>query len=325
MLRDVTGPTPTPTPTTPSTGWQSPGDQIYDAHGNSMRVGIDVAETTGLVNSSPVEGTDKEKFAFSPVGFLGIAAADAGVAGLMGAWKAHNVGNLSLGTTAAQSVDTWAVNKKRMTPTLVSAIAGPGVADAVSMIAPNVLPKYKKELPASEKKKVQVLRAAIGGVAVAAVAAGVFLLKPNLFKGAGFFSEAALQGLSPMVDAAGATLRNSRFTTQLIGGALGGVAGLVAANRWIGDDDASIGEILLKTGGAVAAGATAGTLLGTAISRTNMPQVELFAKPNMQWFKEYATKIVPLTGIPAGTAASQYFSIVDDFEKITSPRSPFAK
>jgi hypothetical protein len=52
---------------------------------------------------------------------------------------------------------------------------------------------------------------------------------------------------------------------------------------------------------------------------------ELLMKPNIEWIKKCATTIAPITAVPAGTAASQYFNIINDFDEITNARSPFRK
>jgi hypothetical protein len=52
---------------------------------------------------------------------------------------------------------------------------------------------------------------------------------------------------------------------------------------------------------------------------------DFLMKPNVEWIKKYASTIAPITAVPAGTSASQYFNIVDDFDDITSTRSPFRK
>ena len=54
-----------------------------------------------------------------------------------------------------------------------------------------------------------------------------------------------------------------------------------------------------------------------------MPDKALFWKPNLQWFKEYGSKIAPITAIPAGSAAYTYLDTFNDFGKITDSRSQY--
>ncbi len=286
-----------------------------------------------------------------------------------------------LGTTAAG-------NAIRITPTLVSAVLGPAIADGVTMIAPNLVKKYKdtKDIKvAEEKKKVEkdnqtakISRAVAGGVVVGLAAGAVFLLKPDLFKKFGAGVTHALEGstqfavdgkvskLSGVLDAnqirtamaamgrpiadgagvnilktvqgmapGGVAIKDAVFTNRAIFAAAGGVGTLLLANKAAGEEDPGKQKLmwgLTAAAGAATIGGTWGigkltqhgiTAQGGATAL--LAKNELLMKPNIEWIKKYATTIAPITAVPAGTAASQYFNIVNDFDEITNARSPFRK
>ncbi len=147
-------------------------------------------------------------------------------------------------------------------------------------------------------------------------------------------SDLVVKTVAPMV-------KDAVFSNRVLAAAAGGVGTLMLANAAAGEEDPGKRKLLMgltaaagvaTIGGAygigkltqrsiqsqsaaVAAGATAKGLAAN----------ELFWKPNIEWIKKYATIIAPITAVPAGTAASQYFNVVNDFDEITSTRSPFRK
>lgn len=285
--------------------------------------------------------TDPDKgLGIKPVNVATITGVNALAAGMIAAKRGADLG-LTRGQLVTESFNQMGVNGIRVTPTLVSAIAGPAVADGVTYLVPNLLPKYKKEMSAKDKNIVQAGRAIAGGIAVGVAAGVVFLLKPDLFKKAGFISEAARSGM--ITNGAGEVVRqiapmakDAVFSHRMILGLAGGLGTLLLANKAVGEKDdqkklmwgvAAAATGALTVGGiALMPRLTRGAAEASKIAF--LPGGEssaMFWKPNVQWLKEFGGKIAPITAIPAGTAASQYFDIVSDFETITSPRSPFNK
>ncbi|MCW2973555.1 MAG: hypothetical protein JWN72_1828 [Thermoleophilia bacterium] len=132
----------------------------------------------------------------------------------------------------------------KITPTLVSAIIGPAAADGITAIAPNLVKKkidVSKITDAAEKKKATAnnqwstySRIVAGGVVVGAVALGVFLLKPDLFKkfgtklgiDGGLVTQRTLQGTTHVI--------TSRGNTEVLKGLLSGKAEIAAGLAGIG-------------------------------------------------------------------------------------------
>lgn len=325
-----------------------------------------------------------------PLGFGGFAAVTAGPTALMAlANRANPLGGAptpyleQLGKTAAN-------NTIKITPTLISAVAGPAIADGVTMIAPNLVKKYKdtKDIKVADEKKAaeknnqyaKISRAVAGGLVVGLAAGAVFLLKPDLFKkfGAGVshaiegsttFSVGggAIQKLTGVLDEAAirATMaaagnkvadgtavnilktvspmaRDAVFSNRLLMAGVGGIGTLALANAAAGETDEGKQKLLwglTAAAGAATVGATWG--IGKLTQRSVASQIaaaggstprfkglaanQMFWKPNIEWIKKYAGTIAPITAVPAGTAASQYFNIVNDFDEITGARSPFRK
>jgi hypothetical protein len=280
-----------------------------------------------------------------------------------------------LGTQAAG-------NAIKVTPTLVSAILGPAIADGVTMIAPNLVKKYKdtKDIKvAEEKKKVEkdnqyakISRAVAGAVVVGIAAGAVFLLKPDLFKKFGAGVTHAIEGSTqfavdgkvsklsgvldanqirtamaamgrPIADGAGVSIlktvspmaKDAVFSNRALVAAAGGIGTLLLANKAAGEEDPGQQKLWWGITGAAALATAGGTygigkLTQGSIAANGgaggiLAKNELLMKPNIEWIKKYATTIAPITAVPAGTAASQYFNIVNDFDEITNPRSPFRK
>lgn len=283
---------------------------------------------------------------------------------------------------------TAAGNAIRVTPTLVSAVLGPAIADGVTMIAPNLVKKYKdtKDIKvADEKKKAEkdnqtakISRAVAGGVVVGLAAGAVFLLKPDLFKKFGAGVTHALEGTTtfavdgkvtklsgvlnagqireamanmrhPIADGTavniiktmqgmapgGVAIKDAVFSNRALFATAGGVGTLLLANQAAGEEDP--GRQKLMWGLTAAAGAatiggtwgigklTQGSIAANGGAGGILAKNELLMKPNIEWIKKYATTIAPITAVPAGTAASQYFNIFNDFDEITNARSPFRK
>lgn len=318
-----------------------------------------------------------------PVGLGGFAAATAGPTALMA--LGNRVDPLTGATTSY--VDRLGAQSKanavRVTPTLVSAVAGPAVADGITMIAPNLVKKYKdpkdikdaaaKKQAQKDNQQAKISRAVAGGVAVGLAAGAAFLLKPELFKkfgmGATWAAEGstsfAINGGTPskltgvlsmeqiratlaatgkplldtdaikIVEAVAPMARDAAFTNRAILASAGGLGTLMLANGAAGEDDPDRQKLmwgLTAAAGAMTVGATYGigrltqhSALANNGAGGLLAKNDLLMKPNVEWVKKYATTIAPITAVPAGTAASQYFNIVSDFDDITAPRSPFRK
>lgn len=110
---------------------------------------------------------------------------------------------------AAHGVGSLTAAGIRVTPTLVSAVAGPAMADAITAVAPKLVKKKRdlaKITDTTEKKKVEkdnqvakYTRMAVGGVGIGAVGLAAFMIRPSLFRGLSddrvkFISDAAIQG-----------------------------------------------------------------------------------------------------------------------------------
>jgi hypothetical protein len=129
--------------------------------------------------------------------------------------------------------------------------------------------------------------------------------------------------------------KDAVFSNRLLLAGAGGVGTLLLANKAAGEDDPGQQKLwwgLTAAAGAATVGATWGvgkltqrSMLANEGAGGLLAKNQLFLKPNIEWVKKYATTIAPITAVPAGTAASQYFNIVDDFDDITSSRSPFRK
>lgn len=273
-------------------------------------------------------------------------------------------------------------NAIRVTPTLVSAVLGPAIADGVTMIAPNLVKKYKdtKDIRNIEEKKkaekenqtAKITRGVAGAVVVGLAAGAVFLLRPEVFKkfGAGvthaiegstrFTIDGKAQKLAGVLDpatiratmaAAGSPVANDAaitvlktvspmakdavFSNRLLMATAGGVGTVLAANKAAGEEDPDRQKLwwgITAAAGAATIGSTYGIgKLTQGSLRANggaggvLARNELFLKPNVEWVKKYATLIAPITAVPAYTSASQYFNVFNDFDEITSTRSPFRK
>lgn len=319
-------------------------------------------------------------------GFAAVTAGPVALASLGGRTDAFSGVKAGFGETFKTNAAATGI---RVTPTLVSAIAGPAVADGVTMIAPNLVKKYTNtstlktadERKAAEKNNqyAKISRAVAGGVAVGLAAGAVFLLKPDLFKKfgigvthalesssildgttkfaidggkavkvAGVLDDAAIRATMASVGKPLATdstiqilktvspmAKDAVFSNRLLMAGAGGAGTLLLANAAAGEDDP--GRAKLMWGLTAAAGAatiggtwgigklTSGQVSATGEATGILGKNQLFWKPNVEWIKKYAGTIAPITAVPAGTAASQYFNIFNDFDEITATRSPFRK
>ena len=357
------------------------------AMGNSLGSTLTDAATFVGVDSDE-EGNLKA--GVDPFSLGGFAAVTAGPTALMALRNrvdpltGASTGYLDrLGTQAA-------ANTIRVTPTLVSAVAGPAIADGITMIAPNLVKKYRDpkeatksitnatEKAAAEKQvnkdnqTAKISRAIAGGVAVGLAAGAVFLLKPDLFKKFGAGVTHAIEGSTtfavdgkvaklagvldanqirggmaaigkPVADGAVVNIlksvapmaKDAVFTNRAIVATAGGIGTLLLANKAAGEEDPDQKKLWWGITGAAALATVGGTYgigkltqggfnaQGEAVGL--LAKNDLLLKPNIEWVKKYATTIAPITAVPAGTAASQYFNIVDDFDDITNARSPFRK
>lgn len=341
---------------------QTMGSVLTDA---ATFVGVDTDEDGSL------------KAGVDPLALGGFGLATAGPTALMALGNRVN----PLTGEATPYLDRFgasaAGNAIRLTPTLVSAVLGPAIADGVTMIAPNLVKKYKdpKDIKVAEAKRqvekdnqqAKISRAVAGAVVVGLAAGAVFLLKPEIFKKFGMGVTHAIEGstqfaidgkvgkLAGVLDAnkirvltgggpsasvnilktVAPMARDAVFTNRMIVAAAGGVGTLLLANKAAGEIDPAKQKLWWGITGAAAL-ATVGGAYGigkiTQQGITSQSGVggmlarnELLMKPNIEWIKKYATVIAPITAVPAGTAASQYFNIVNDFDEITNARSPFRK
>lgn len=340
-------PMPAPGDTTPDVPSPAPGDKtprtpVEDA--SSKNQGF-LAETwRGFVHAGMVAkdeanlvgvNTD-DGLSLSPASLATVAGLDLGVSGIVAAMHGRERG-LSFSDTVWEGVSQAGTNALRVTPTLISAIAGPAVADGLSYIAPTILPKYKKEMKPAEKSRVQIERAIIGGAAVGILAGLAFLIKPTLFKKTGLFNEAAISSLGAGLNAEGRMAKSAVdavFSNRVILGAAGALGTLYLTGKAVDSNDPNHGKYAIAAG---VAGAVTLAAIGIAPKITRgaegasklafMPgeQHALFFKPTLKWLGEYGKKVAPLTMIPAGMSASQYYDIVSDFDTITSAKSPFNK
>ncbi|MEO6866939.1 MAG: hypothetical protein ABI200_02855 [Gaiellales bacterium] len=129
--------------------------------------------------------------------------------------------------------------------------------------------------------------------------------------------------------------RDAMFSNRAIVASAGGIGTLLMVNAAAGEQDPGKQKLMwgLAAGtGALTVGATWGVgKLTQGSIRANggagglLAKNQLLMKPNIEWVKKFTSTIAPITAFPAGTAASQYFNIVDDFETITATKSPFRK
>lgn len=319
-----------------------------------------------------------------PLGVAGFGAVTAGPVAIVAAANRTNPLTGATKSYAESFGSTAATTGLKVTPTLISAIAGPAIADGISMIAPNLVKKYKdtKDIKVADEKKAvekdnqyaKISRGVAGAAIVGLTAGAVFLLKPEIFqkfkfngiehaiegsttfaidggkaiKLAGVLDDAAirstmasigkniandstvsiLKSVSPMA-------RDAVFSNRLLMAGAGGIGTIALANAAAGTDDPDRQKLmwgLTAAAGAATLGATYGIGKLTQHSALSaegagglLSKNRLFFKPNIEWIKQYAGKIAPITAVPAYTSASTYYNIVNDFDEITSSRSPFRK
>lgn len=358
------------TPTLPSSA-TTPVDTSPDQLGFLDMIGRaaihsgDVAHDISSVVIDYGDGTDNSGFRLRGTGIaatLGTNAAAAGLIALRNGAALPAGAERSVGAVLADSGNQFMVNGIRVTPTLISAVVGPALADGVSYVAPNLIPKYKQGMKPSEKSNVQIRRAIAAAGAIGVAAAVTFLIKPDLFKRAGFFSElarnggeVALDGVAPSLvsklEAAGgalgklrlaedgtvfkmleATAKDGVFANRMTFGLVGGLG-----TAWLGykmteakpEDRWKWGAAALAAGTLTAGGIalapqlTKGATEASAHAFLPSEGIIHFRKPNSQWVKEFASRVVPITAAPGATAAYNYLDVFNDFGQITGPRSPF--
>jgi hypothetical protein len=383
--------TNTDTPTTPA-----PAPDATAVHGDPgwgflegisamgrdvVNTGTDVATYTGALASND-DGTlkahpDPLTAGTFILGTSGVTALTA-IGGRTDAVSGVHTG---FGQTFKENAVTGGI---RVTPTLVSAIAGPAIADGVTMIAPKLVKKHVTTVgvtDAAKRKQIEkdnqyssISRAVAGGLVVGLAAGAVFLLKPEIFKkfgegamraveGSTKFTAEGLQGTQvvngvldkagiaaamaekgrPLAEGAAVNViktvapmaKDATFTNRTMVTAAGGLATLLLANHAAGQTDPDKQKLdwgitaaagLATIGGAYGIGKlTQRSMLANSGAGGLLAKNDFLMKPNVEWIKKYASTIAPITAVPAGTSASQYFNIVDDFDDITSTRSPFRK
>lgn len=128
--------------------------------------------------------------------------------------------------------------------------------------------------------------------------------------------------------------RSAVFSNRAAVAALGGIATIAVADRVVGSrKDKGWVDKALHGGGAAVAGAAVSTAGAVAIGKLThrsiakgglLAQNQALYKPNTEWVKRMYG-IASITAIPAGASAATYFNVFDDFDEITSTRSPFRK
>lgn len=315
-----------------------------------------------------VEDGVRETIGERPATTVAVAGGGTALVGMGLALNKSNALNVPFNRSAfvRSSLQEATVNNPlRITPTLAAAVVGPAVADGVSYLAPNLVPKYRKGMPDGEKSSVQVKRAIAGGLAVGALAGITWLVKPSFFQRAGFISDKAIHGFQEIGEVATRTGRNgvpvqevvrsgtipfgavvpsgmsvlksstpmvadAVFSHRVMLGIAGGGATAYLGNKALtseGNDRAMLGIGAAVAGAATVGGMVAVPHLTRTASATSglLPNKALFWKPSQQFLKELATKVIAPTAATGATAAFNYFDIVNDFEKIVDQRSPFRK
>ena len=129
--------------------------------------------------------------------------------------------------------------------------------------------------------------------------------------------------------------KDAVFSNRALVAAAGGIGTVLLANKAAGEEDPGQQKLwwgitgaaaLATVGGTYGVGRlTQGSIAANGGAGGILSKNQLLMKPNIEWIKKYATTIAPITAVPAGTAASQYFNIFNDFDEITNARSPFRK
>lgn len=375
-------------PATPAAtdGW-TVGDMLTAMGGNTKTMLEDGASNMGWnthEDGSLATGVN-------PLGALGFGTVTVGPTALLAATRPSvnplTAQHLSYGERLGLTASSTGL---RITPTLVSAVAGPAIADGMTLLAPNLVKKYKSTTAAAgteERKKAdrnnqsaKISRAVAGGAVVGLGAGVLFLLKPQIFaklklqaadgtglidraiqgtthytinggevrKLSGVLNEsqirASLAGLArPIADDDAVNVvktiapmaKDAAFSNRAILGSAGALGTLLLTDRTVGEADPERRARMMQLTAAVGALTIGGTYgIGKLTSRSMLANSgaggllaknQLLLKPNIEWIKKYAGTIAPITAVPAGTSASQYMSVVDDFDDITSTRSPFRK
>lgn len=210
----------------------------------------------------------------------------------------------------------------KVTPNLVAAVAGPAVADGVSYLLPNLVPRYKSTghslADTQQKNRVGTARGVAGAAAVAVAGATTWLIKPSLFKKNLFANTERYEA------AAVEMTRNGTFANRVAIGLVGGIAATLLLNRAVGKTDPTQRRnAMLETAGVgvatAAAIAGAGLLTRgagkaglTAVSNGLIP----FQKPTKAMLGEMVKVVAPL-GSLAYLTSSKYFNTFDNLGNIT--------
>ncbi len=217
----------------------------------------------------------------------------------------------------------------KITPALAFGVAGVGIADGVSMIAPNIVKPYKRDMSAKDKSAVQVQRAAAAAVGTTAVAGGLWLRFPQVFK-TRILGEDVFLGASRAATQA-MTLNRSMTMAPATMRSLAGVAGFGAAAAIGGHAVLGGGDSRrdgLRTAG-ITAGATGAALLAMPLVTRGhskavvgmLPDTLRFRLPRpspelIKRVREFATVAAPVSVVPATDAAYRHFDVVDAANKL---------
>lgn len=322
-LPPASTPTPTPAPTAPGDGQDPAAQPPVDDQPNWQK----------FIGRGIVNGTDGVTKTVGPYAALYMAGSTA---------KNFLGSDVRSGSTFFGAAGSSAV---KVSPALVSAVIGPAMADGAAFLAPNLIPKYQPSVTNDKKLWIRAERAAIGGVAVALAAGLIWMKWPNLLKpqGASMITDAAVNGGKLNLTVFGHTLmegtkdvapmvKSGAFSNRMTIGLVGGAATAMLSSKALGaeGDDRKKWGMAAAAAGALTIGGIglAGKLTrgGEKASRIAfMPENGFvqFWKPNKQWFIDYASKVAPITAVPAGTAAYNNFTVVDAFNQATDARSPY--
>lgn len=120
-------------------------------------------------------------------------------------------------------------------------------------------------------------------------------------------------------------VKNAIFTNRAIAGTIGAAGAGYLGYRSLESDDQN-GKLGFGVAAGIAGAATIGTvaLMPRLVAKSStLAANQLMAAPTTSWIRDFGMRIAPITAAPAGAAAYQYASSVDDFDKITDAKSPF--
>lgn len=116
-----------------------------------------------------------------------VGAATIAPASIMGAALSKRAGGtFAIGTSAMNTT-------LRVTPALAASLFGPAVADGLSYLAPNIVPKYQVNMSPGDRDAIRIKRGIAAGALTAATAGLVWLKWPQVFNKVGLLRDEALE------------------------------------------------------------------------------------------------------------------------------------